>query len=228
MLRRSNWQVALFSDLQVEKECRIRRRLATVFNQREEDFESLRAYDDWLEEVEEIVFGLLHDRDVQATEAKLDAYRQQHSEEIARREERAKEETLKISHQQEREKHQREEYEMELLAEMEADDLAKEQQSRAAVEELLEGTSRRKKQNVAVQRPSFKGLRLKVKQDAELERTLFDPFDTVPAIQLPMEFRMEIIHPELQLYSKASPFVPNDLLIMQSAIAALTWGIRSL
>ena len=54
VLKKSNWAVATFEDLAVEKECRVRKRVAAIFNKREEDFEDLRSYNDYLEEVEDI------------------------------------------------------------------------------------------------------------------------------------------------------------------------------
>lgn len=54
ILRRSNLVVPTFEDMRVEKECRVRKRLATIFNKVREDFEGLREYNDYLEEVEDI------------------------------------------------------------------------------------------------------------------------------------------------------------------------------
>lgn len=53
-LTKSNFFKPTFSDLEVEKEVRIRRIVLQTFNKREEDFEDLRAYNDYLEEVEDI------------------------------------------------------------------------------------------------------------------------------------------------------------------------------
>jgi CDK-activating kinase assembly factor MAT1 len=54
ILKKSNFVVPVFEDMAVEKEVRIRKRMASIFNKHQEDFESLRAYNDYLEEVEEI------------------------------------------------------------------------------------------------------------------------------------------------------------------------------
>lgn len=40
-----------------------------------EDFDTDKEYNDYLEEVEDIVFNLVHDVDVQSTSAKLEAFR---------------------------------------------------------------------------------------------------------------------------------------------------------
>ncbi|ORX42361.1 MAT1-domain-containing protein [Hesseltinella vesiculosa] len=54
MLRKNQFMSQIFEDLSVEKEVRIRIRVAKVFNKRPEDFSSLRLYNDYLEEVEDI------------------------------------------------------------------------------------------------------------------------------------------------------------------------------
>ena len=82
ILRRSHWVIPVFEDVLVEKECRIRKRLAKIFCRQQDDFESLRAYNDYLEEVEELVFNLVNDVDVQQMEAKLEAYRVANQEQI--------------------------------------------------------------------------------------------------------------------------------------------------
>ena len=47
----------------------------TSFNRREEDFETLRDYNDYLNDVEDITFNLIHNIDVESTRAKLNEYR---------------------------------------------------------------------------------------------------------------------------------------------------------
>ncbi|KFO22952.1 CDK-activating kinase assembly factor MAT1 [Fukomys damarensis] len=53
-LRKSNFRVQLFEDPTVDKEVEIRKKVLKIYNKREEDFPSLREYNDFLEEVEEI------------------------------------------------------------------------------------------------------------------------------------------------------------------------------
>ena len=61
----------------------MRRRVAGVFNRRQEEFVTLRAWNDYLENVETLTFNLLYNIDVKETEAKLAAYVVQNSESIA-------------------------------------------------------------------------------------------------------------------------------------------------
>ena len=54
------------------------------FNQRQSDFTSLLAYNDYLEEVETLTFNLIHNIDVAATEATLAAHAAQNATSISR------------------------------------------------------------------------------------------------------------------------------------------------
>ena len=83
-LRKGNFVLPVFEDLLVEKECRIRKIVGKTFYKRAEDFENDGAYNDYLEEVEEIVLNLVHDVDVQATFAKLDSFKAEHRDLIER------------------------------------------------------------------------------------------------------------------------------------------------
>lgn len=64
------------------KEMAIRRRIANIFNKREEDFPSLREYNDYLEEVEDMTFNLIEGIDVPAIEAKIAQYQKENAEQI--------------------------------------------------------------------------------------------------------------------------------------------------
>lgn len=72
-----------FQDLGVEREVAVRRTVAKLFNRREEDFVDLKAYNDYLEEVEEITFNLIHEFDLPRTNAKLEQYQAAHRSAIA-------------------------------------------------------------------------------------------------------------------------------------------------
>ncbi|KAF2745314.1 CDK-activating kinase assembly factor [Sporormia fimetaria CBS 119925] len=73
-LRKVKFREQRFEDLKVEREVDIRRRVAAVFDKTEDDFETLRDYNDYLETVEEITWNLILKIDVEATEKKLRQY----------------------------------------------------------------------------------------------------------------------------------------------------------
>ncbi|KAJ7632223.1 CDK-activating kinase assembly factor [Roridomyces roridus] len=77
VLRKLAFTPQTFEDLGVEKEIAIRRRIAkSAFNKRVEDFMSLRDFNDYLEDVEDITFNLINDVEPVETEARIAAYRE--------------------------------------------------------------------------------------------------------------------------------------------------------
>ncbi|CAJ0908824.1 2847_t:CDS:2 [Entrophospora sp. SA101] len=68
-LRKINFVVPTFEDLRVEKEIKIRKKLAHQFNKRQEDFDSLKGYNDYLEMVEDIDYKKELDEERRAKEA---------------------------------------------------------------------------------------------------------------------------------------------------------------
>lgn len=74
VLRKAKFRKQTFEDVHIEREVDIRKRIAKIFNKRASDFPDLRAYNDYLEEVETLTFNLIHHIDLAATEAKLSAY----------------------------------------------------------------------------------------------------------------------------------------------------------
>lgn len=83
MLRKGGFRLQIFEDVRMEKEKDIREEVARVFNRREDDFESLKAYNDYLEKKEDICFGLSNGVDVAENRKLLDQYKEQHKASIA-------------------------------------------------------------------------------------------------------------------------------------------------
>ncbi|KAK9692602.1 CDK-activating kinase assembly factor MAT1 [Popillia japonica] len=102
-LRRNNFRVQLFEDSTVEKEVDIRKRVLRDYNKREEDFNSLREYNDYLEEIETIIFNLTNDIDIVNTNKKIEQHKRDNKEQILKN----------------KNKLGRDEYELEELLEME-------------------------------------------------------------------------------------------------------------
>ncbi|KAE8149274.1 CDK-activating kinase assembly factor MAT1-domain-containing protein [Aspergillus avenaceus] len=75
-LRKNRFRRQTFEDINVEREVDIRRRVMQILNRREEEFDSKRAWDDFLEQREEIIANLVHGTDVAKTEANLHSYAQ--------------------------------------------------------------------------------------------------------------------------------------------------------
>ena len=81
-LRKPGFRPQKFEDLTVEREVDIRRRMAAIFNRREEEFENLRDYNDYLQEAEDLTYNSLHGIDEENTTKKIQAYEAAHAEGI--------------------------------------------------------------------------------------------------------------------------------------------------
>lgn len=66
-----NFRRATFEDLKVEREVDLRKKVMKIMNKTEDDFETLRDYNDYLEQVEEMTWNLILNIDVDATWNKL-------------------------------------------------------------------------------------------------------------------------------------------------------------
>ncbi|TKA61367.1 hypothetical protein B0A49_09124 [Cryomyces minteri] len=72
-----------FEDIQVEREVDIRRRVAEVFNRREDDFNSLLDYNNYLNDVEDITYNLINKIDLDESERKLASYASRNQQTIS-------------------------------------------------------------------------------------------------------------------------------------------------
>ncbi|KAI0390845.1 CDK-activating kinase assembly factor MAT1-domain-containing protein [Xylariaceae sp. FL0594] len=92
-LRQRGFRSAFFGDLAVEREVDIRRRVAAAFNNVEEDFETLRDYNNYLQDVEDLAFDLVSggEQERAAAEQKLLRREQEFRDEIERNKRRGRE-----------------------------------------------------------------------------------------------------------------------------------------
>ncbi|KAI2626130.1 CDK-activating kinase assembly factor [Hypomontagnella submonticulosa] len=92
-LRQRGFRSAFFNDLKVEREVDVRRRVQAVFNMTQDDFVSLRDYNDYLQQVEDLTFDLVQGDDEarRKAEDQLQAYEQKHKEEIEKNRRRGRE-----------------------------------------------------------------------------------------------------------------------------------------
>ncbi|KAI5370475.1 putative Zinc finger, RING-type, cdk-activating kinase assembly factor MAT1/Tfb3 [Septoria linicola] len=96
-LRKNRFRQQTFEDIQVEREVDIRRKVAAVFNRREDEFEDLRAYNDYLNDVEDITFNLINRIDEDETERRFREYEKAHQQEIADNASLAQQESMSYS-----------------------------------------------------------------------------------------------------------------------------------
>lgn len=64
------------------KEAQTRRRYLRWFNKRRDDFKTDAEYDDYLEMVEDIIFNLVNNIDVEATKSRVEKYRRENADSI--------------------------------------------------------------------------------------------------------------------------------------------------
>jgi len=83
-LRRANFRVQMFEDSMVEKELDIRKRILRDFNKRQEDFLTLAQYNDYLEDIETIIYNLANNIDVIETNKRIEQYKRDNREQIIR------------------------------------------------------------------------------------------------------------------------------------------------
>ncbi|GIL57361.1 hypothetical protein Vafri_12607 [Volvox africanus] len=69
-------------DIDLDKELKVRRRILAIYNKDREDFQSKEEFDDYLEEVEDIIWRLSSNVEIERTEAQIRKYRQQNQEQI--------------------------------------------------------------------------------------------------------------------------------------------------
>ncbi|KAL2098907.1 hypothetical protein ACEWY4_005387 [Coilia grayii] len=135
-LRKSNFRVQLFEDPAIDKEVEIRKKVLKIYNKREFDFPSLREYNDYLEQVEEIVFNLTNNVDVERTRQIMEQYQRENRDIIQRnkvkltREQEELEELLLL------EQRSAEERRLELLEEEKKQLQAKRKNKQALLDEL--------------------------------------------------------------------------------------------
>ena len=80
IVRKQQFSAQIFQDLGVEEEVNVRRRVGKLLSRRPDEFPSERAYNDYLEEFEEIsacmltAFNLVNKIDVERTQSRLAQY----------------------------------------------------------------------------------------------------------------------------------------------------------
>ncbi|XP_046440320.1 CDK-activating kinase assembly factor MAT1-like [Daphnia pulex] len=108
-LRRQNFRIQLFEDPAVDKEVDIRKRILKEFNKRQEDFSTLREYNDYLEEVENIIFNLVFDVDSTNTNKMIDNYKKENKDITMKNRNRQSQEEIELEELLEAEKAQQSE-----------------------------------------------------------------------------------------------------------------------
>lgn len=136
-LRRNNFRVQLFEDASVEKEVDIRKRVLRDFNKKEEDFNSLREYNDYLEEVETIIYNLTNNIDVVNTNKRIEQYKKDNKDYIMKNKNKLGKEEYELEELLELEKQQEEQRRAEIKMEEVKTKQKKIREKEALIDELM-------------------------------------------------------------------------------------------
>lgn len=82
ILRKNRFKKQVFDDITIEREVDIRKRVTGIYNKTEDDFNDLKQYNEYLENIENIVFNLSNNIDSEETEKNLVEYENEHKLEI--------------------------------------------------------------------------------------------------------------------------------------------------
>ena len=75
MVKRSTLTTKTADEHEVSEDAKIRKKIKSIYNKCEKDFESINAFKDYEEEVEDIIYNLVHGIDVEDMNRKVQAYR---------------------------------------------------------------------------------------------------------------------------------------------------------
>ena len=140
-LRRSDFRIQQFEDSFVEREIDVRKKIVKVFNKREEDFseseDPLRAYNDYLEEIEVIIFNLVNKIDVESTKKKVEKYKKENEAVIRKINSKISQESERVKLQLEVEEKEAEERRKKFELKEEHEKKAKNKEKDALIDDLI-------------------------------------------------------------------------------------------
>lgn len=114
----------------------IRKRVLRDYNKKEEDFATLREYNDYLEEIETIVYNLTNNIDIVATNKRIEQYKRDNREIILKNKSKISREELELEHLLELEQQQEELYRQKLKLEENEIKKKKIREKEALIDEL--------------------------------------------------------------------------------------------
>ena len=139
------------------------------FNRRQDEFTTLLAYNNYLEEIETLTFNLLYNIDVKATEQKLASYAQQNASSITRNQKLSNQESANAEAELAAQKEQAKIRRAEALREEEDERREREEGKRELVQRLAEGKGDadqivRETQRVQLKKSSARGEKARLAQ----------------------------------------------------------------
>lgn len=83
-LRRNGFKLQQFEDASVDVEVEVRKRILQDFNKTEDDFDTLDEYNDYLVEIEDIIYNLIRNINVIETKERIEQYKRENKDTIMR------------------------------------------------------------------------------------------------------------------------------------------------
>uniref|UniRef100_A0A1I7YU64 MAT1 domain-containing protein n=1 Tax=Steinernema glaseri TaxID=37863 RepID=A0A1I7YU64_9BILA len=204
----------------MERENFIRGRIRKIYNLKRDDFETLRDYNDYLERIETIVYNLMDGVDVEATEAEIQRFKDEHIDKIERNRRRLDEDQLWIEAQLREEKEMqrrlqisREEQKVAEAAKQEAkrkrDAIINElKESNTHAEIILDRVRKEQIEREMVEREEEQRIKQQEKHEREQRRLQAQTMSFGPVRQMGKPYQH--VPPQLTLNGPALP--PVDLL----------------
>lgn len=140
-LRKARFREQTFEDVKVEREIEIRRKVNDLIRMRQDDYDNLKEYNDFLESMEDITFNLINNKDVPAAEAALEKYRKEHAEQIAMNIEQDKRDRTELAAMSKEQREQELLNRQAALRQLEEEDRFKQEQERRFRERLATGAN---------------------------------------------------------------------------------------
>ena len=82
VIKKHLFQLQLFEDISIEKDLKIRKRVDSIYNQRQEDFDKLDDFNNYIEHKEELIMNLLAGTEIAKTEKEIKQYELENREAI--------------------------------------------------------------------------------------------------------------------------------------------------
>ncbi|KAJ2158448.1 TFIIH/NER complex subunit [Coemansia sp. RSA 552] len=136
ILRKGDFYQAIFEDLTVENEVRIRQQISMIYNKREEDFKSLADYNTYLEMVEDMIMKLLYEMDADEVDDMIKAYKRENQASIKKNQTKQQREDKLQQMRSMQERLKRQQQRDEHLKEVEEERRLKEQVKNSLIDEL--------------------------------------------------------------------------------------------
>ena len=82
MVRSENLSLKSLEETEVDKDIRVRKKIKVIYNETEDCFPDAKSFRDYEEEVEDLIYNLVHDKNVEETKEKIGTYKKKNEKNI--------------------------------------------------------------------------------------------------------------------------------------------------